>query len=1188
MGRLRAAILLASLIVLTACGGGGSDGSGTTTPPPAPQPPPQPPTAQAGNAQTVNKGTTVTLDGSGSSDPAGHALTYAWTQTAGQTVTLSSASAAKPTFPAPAVSGDLTFSLIANNGQLSSAASSVVITVRNRPPVASVPSTLTVGSNSQVTLDGSGSSDPDQDPLTYTWTQTGGTTVTLTTLAGGKASFVSPTGPDTLAFSLVVSDGEVSSTAAVESVGVTAPNVPVPPSVSAGQSLTTAKRALVGLQATVLHSNGGPLLFQWQQTSGTSVALQNANTQYASFTAPATTGDLVFSVTVKDGTLTSAPSSVTVHVRNYPPSVTGVVLTPTAPRRSDPISVTANIYDADSDPLTTTYAWTRNGTAVPGVTGPSYPLGNQVKGDVIGVTITSSDGQVATSASASVSIADTPAVLAAAPPTTLAFGTATSFTVTASDVDGDATGPIELTYGPAGMSVSGTGLVTWTPNGPMFDRSVDVNWAVHLKNTPSVSLGGTITVTDSTRQLPLVRSNPGIPVGNNAIDIADFDGSGVQQVLVGTYRSVYLLAKSGSGYQQTWVYPFDIASGSQIAAVTSGDVDGDGHREIFIAAGPIVVKLDGATRRETGRFGTMGSGLSPAGPYCTALRYADIDNDGKGELVCLGLDTSGYGSNSRIYVLDATTMHLKWQSADLNLGTSMAVGNVDNDAALEIVTNNGYVFDGATGQNQWAYGSSFGTVVDIGDVNADGIGKIVGLNAGVAARVFDAVAKSPIWEISPGSVSGESALKVAELDGTSPAEIIVGDGQWGNVTAYRYSTVTHTATMVAQIPVTGDGVSAIAVGDVNGDGAMEWVFGSDYYSSGRDYLTVASWTPTPAALWNGPLPVQLDGPFYGAKLGQITPTSRQLMFLSPRNDSGYSGTRVVSMDPASGAIGVSGEVDSNWSGDRGFNVGNVLGAGIDSMLIGTATLYNDYFTAFDFATSTETWKSGLVSSAGSYGGGVAIVHADLNNDGIDDLVGITSGGYVYVYDVAHQVLIWSSTGLSGGGTDIAVADLDGDGVPEIIALTGSGVVVYARSGSTYLQRASYSVPGTSLLIADTNGDGKPEVYVLARSYVDTSTIYQFDNNLNVLNSFTVTGAGTLFLEKSAFTRKNLVVGTSSNTFSGSTTVLQVVDPSTGALVWASPPLLGIVSQNSLEFYDFAGTGNLQMTFGTSTGMYVTQ
>jgi hypothetical protein len=95
-----------------------------------------PPTANAGAAQTVPSGATVTLNGSASSDPDGTIATYAWSQTGGTpVVTLSDPAIAQPTFLAPTVTAaaTLTFSLIVTDNQGAiSAASTVTVTVN--PP----------------------------------------------------------------------------------------------------------------------------------------------------------------------------------------------------------------------------------------------------------------------------------------------------------------------------------------------------------------------------------------------------------------------------------------------------------------------------------------------------------------------------------------------------------------------------------------------------------------------------------------------------------------------------------------------------------------------------------------------------------------------------------------------------------------------------------------------------------------------------------------------------------------------------------------------------------------------------------------------------------------------------------------------------------------------------------------------
>ena len=89
------------------------------------------PNANAGTNQTVNEGSTVTLDGSGSNDPENDVLTYLWTAPSG--ITLISTTDSKPTFTAPELSADqaFIFGLTVNDGKVNSVISQVTITVKN-------------------------------------------------------------------------------------------------------------------------------------------------------------------------------------------------------------------------------------------------------------------------------------------------------------------------------------------------------------------------------------------------------------------------------------------------------------------------------------------------------------------------------------------------------------------------------------------------------------------------------------------------------------------------------------------------------------------------------------------------------------------------------------------------------------------------------------------------------------------------------------------------------------------------------------------------------------------------------------------------------------------------------------------------------------------------------------------------
>ena len=172
------------------------------------------PIADAGTAQTVHPIATAILDGSQSFDPNGLLLTYSWTLAppAGSNAVLSDPTAVKPSFTVD-VLGTYTATLVVNNGFLTSNSSSVTVNTSNSAPLANAGTSQSVSVGAQVVLNGSGSSDPDDDPLTYRWSLVSipsGSHAILSSANSVSPSFV-PDLPGTYVVGLIVTDGFVDS-----------------------------------------------------------------------------------------------------------------------------------------------------------------------------------------------------------------------------------------------------------------------------------------------------------------------------------------------------------------------------------------------------------------------------------------------------------------------------------------------------------------------------------------------------------------------------------------------------------------------------------------------------------------------------------------------------------------------------------------------------------------------------------------------------------------------------------------------------------------------------------------------------------------------------------------------------------------------------------------------------------------
>ena len=277
---------------------------------------PLPPVANAGPDQSAAVGSTVTLNGSGSTNPSGTGtLTYSWAFTSrppGSAATLSNPTSVTPTFVVD-VPGNYAIALTVSNGSASSTDSVTVSTV-NTKPVANAGPNQTVNIGATVVLSGSGSSDVDGDPLTYSWTLTQRPAGSSAVLTG--ANTVSPTFAadrrGTYTAQLIVNDGKEASNTSTVTITVQGNTTPV---ANAGPDQTVNVSALVQLNGSgSTDVDGDPLTYRWSLTTlpaNSTATLSSTTTPNPTFTADRA-GTYVAQLIVNDGTVDSVADTVTI------------------------------------------------------------------------------------------------------------------------------------------------------------------------------------------------------------------------------------------------------------------------------------------------------------------------------------------------------------------------------------------------------------------------------------------------------------------------------------------------------------------------------------------------------------------------------------------------------------------------------------------------------------------------------------------------------------------------------------------------------------------------------------------------------------------------------------------------------------------------------------------------------------
>ena len=360
------------------------------------------PVAEAGRDQAINVGQAVRLDGAGSFDFDGDALSYAWTlvfRPAGSAATLDDLTVVQPSFVAD-VAGDYEVEITVDDGALTSALDSVTLSTTNVAPVADAGLDQSAVVGQVIQLDASRADDAEGDELALDWAlvrRPQGSGAKISTPAEDRPSLTVDV-PGIYIVQLDSTDGPTDSApdTSVITTGNTAPvaDAGFDQAIGAGQLVT-----LDGGGSNDI--DGDALIYRWALLSvpaGSTATLDDPNAVRPEFTADLA-GTYVAQLVVDDGTLPGRPDTVSLGTSNVAP------VADAGPDQTGAAGDLAQLnggtsFDADFDALT--FEWsilvTPNGSAAslddPNALNPNLALD---KNGVYIVQLLVSDGQ-ATSA----------------------------------------------------------------------------------------------------------------------------------------------------------------------------------------------------------------------------------------------------------------------------------------------------------------------------------------------------------------------------------------------------------------------------------------------------------------------------------------------------------------------------------------------------------------------------------------------------------------------------------------------------------------------------------------------------------------------------------------------------------------------------------------------------------------------
>jgi len=767
---------------------------------------------------------------------------------------------------------------------------------------------------------------------------------------------------------------------------------------------------------------------------------------------------------------------------------------------------------------------------------------------------TASDGEHATTRDLNIRVMyDEPSVSANAPSLVNENGTI-SFQV---DVLNPEQGHVTVTpVAIPGLNYdANAGTATFSPAFPTFGMDQQVNLAFVVANEDrekTVTFPLTVRPSEnSSKPLMLASGDYYSWSFYNGI-VGQFTTDNSKELIEAQYLTIdlYEIESPNKRYRESFDIGAEMNAGG-IAVLAAVDVDGDGDDEILLLAstndGYYLGAFDTQKRKIIHKTRLPNQGYDMG---FNKITVADIDRDGELDIALL--------SQNEVSIFDAN-LDLLWQSEPGNFGSHIVAANIDQDAALELVTDTGYILDGATRSWQarrgfYASGSDFFAA----DVNHDGISEIFLAGGNTLSRMTDSG-----YVALDAAVSFYSNVVVRNVDSDVDDEIVFVTSHDPSNVSEPFAPSSGGVLSLGYLDFDGFDADMVLVrelqqgssygyqlnyADVDGNGSSEYF--AQLQDSGYGLQSFIYHEASDSQEFITTVGVRLNGGLQGGDL--ISQESGKLLFCGGIHaPDGVPVADLFTFDTSSLLLGK----DFTWSLGSDVGVGpsdysrcstTTLGTPDKNYIVSLRNGYN-YINMKSEIKIQDSESGETIFSKQDAAGQLAFMQGigDIDGDDSMDIV-VAGNNSVSTFDILSGDL--GATMYFNSYESIyrlAVGDvLAGNNKDEIVLQVGNQLVIAGDNAGALAVIAQrdmgYSGNLNNIRIADVTGDAKNEIVYLKfnqETYPGKFEVHIMDSQLQTITQWSVnsvvdgmvtfaTNSGSVFLvslEREAYDQDDRVI-----------------------------------------------------------------